>query len=237
MKKSLILTILLLAGCASNDQMVKATFCLSIESGTFPTKGIAADIAATIPASVPLTLTNTATSAVYNVNTGESITLPIGTYSVAGTYNPTLLQGIVGTTRFTSRTPKIVVSDEVSVEAGTESYIVSASYQSFAVGVLPSEVSAWTGRFKGNIAAVEYNEGDDLHWIFVTGNIDPSNYFYTTITPISGSERTFTFITSGELEGAVLAEYGKWYIMHPAAPTTQSGSFTLDLPTWQEGNL
>ena len=241
MKKFILLSILILAGCTANinlENEVTASFGLSLyDTGRFPTKGIASEISSALPESVNLTLTNTQTNAAYNVATGEEITLPVGTYSVAGTYNPTLVQGIVGTTRFTSTTPKIVVSDEITIVPGTTQYSVSATYGSFAIGVIPSEVSAWTGRFKGNIANVEYIDGGDVWWTFVTGNLDPTNYFFTTITPTAGSAQSFSFHTSGEMDGGVLAEYGKWYIMHPAGVSAQSGNFSLNISAWESGDL
>ena len=227
-----------LIGCKDEPiapETATITIRMFYDSGRFPTKGISEGIVAALPTEVELTLTHTDSGTQFNVVTGNEITLPVGPYSVEGVYNPTLLQGIVGTTRFTSRTPKIIVSDVINVAAGTSQYSVGATYGSFAVGVLTSEVSAWTGRFKNNIADVEHNEGDGVWWIFVTGTLDATNYFFTTITPAVGEQKSFSIHTSGELEGGLLAEFGKWYILHPDASTTQSGTFDLNLPDWTSG--
>ena len=220
----------------TEEGVITATFSPTFyDEGRFPTKGFMAEISDALPESIPLTLTNKTTSVEYIVNSGESITLPLGTYEVKGGTTPQAVQFVSGTQRYLSRTPKISVEDEIELVVGQSAYSVNARYESFALGVLPSEVSKWSGRFKGNIAEVSYIEADGLWWTFVTGNLDPNNLFYTTITPLAGADRSFSIITSGTYDGAMLVEYGKWYVLHPSGASTQSGTFDLGLPDWIAG--
>lgn len=236
--KKLFLFLILLAGCAQlPPQEVSVRFGLSFyESGQFPTKGFSEEIAATIPSAVGLVLTNTSTNVEYNVATGESITLPVGTYTVTGQHVPTATQLCYGTTKYLCKTPGITVEDEVTVEAGTANYSVAATYTGFAVGVLPSECSAWKVKIKtGSFEDVDRIEAEGLWWVFGYGSFSSTQPLDMTLVPISGSNFTHRLVMSNPDENMTLVENGKWYILHPTMTTTQAGTFGLSLPPWVSG--
>lgn len=237
MNRLFLLVLVFLSGCSIMPrQEIPVIIGLSYEIGKFPTKGFADEIAETLPSSVSLTLTNTQTNVAYNVITGIETTLPIGTYTVTGGYEPSPVQKLYGSVKYTCHQPSIVVSDEITIEVGTLQYSVDASYSAFAVGVIPSEVSAWQIRVKDqSMQAVDYISGTGLYWIFVTGSYPVSNPVVMTIAPIVGSSEGFNFVTDAPSDNQIQVEYGKWYILHPASASTQSGTFALGLPEWTEG--
>ena len=240
MKKRLLLAVAFAAVAASctktggeTDHLVAVRFEYTTDSGRFPTKGVADVILSTLPASLPLTLTD-GSGNTWDVYTGQEVTLPVGTYSVDGGYAPEAAQYISGTTKYTSHSPTITIADEVEIVAGVSEYRVRATYGSAAVGVLPSEVSSWTATFKGGVEAVNCIKTDDLWLVFLNGNLTGAGSFYTTIATPRGTTKEYKIYTNTGDTGGILAERGKWYILHPDA-VTQSGSLSLDLPEWTDG--
>lgn len=239
MKKRLSLAVAFLVIAAScsktggNERLVAVRFEYSTDAGRFPTKGISDVILSTLPASLSLTLTGE-DGQTWDVVTGQEVLLPLGTYSVDGGYSPDLVQNISSGTRYTSHSPVIRVADEVTIVEGVSEYRVAATYGSFAVGVLPSEVSGWTGIFQGVSAEVNCIKTDDLWLIFATGNLTGGASLYTTITTPRGVSKEYKIYTNTGDSGGILAEFGKWYILHPDS-VTQSGTLALDLPEWTDG--
>lgn len=238
MKKFLTALIILLVGCTQSPQEVEAAFGLKyIQSGHFPVKGFTDEITSTIPTAVSISLTNTSTNTAYDAVTGTPITLPVGSYNVTGGSSPLSVQKLYGSTKYTSHTPSIVVDDNVSIVFGTSAYSVGATYNSFAIGVIPSEVASWQIKVKdGSMQNVDYITGDNLHWIFITGSYSTSTPVVMTVAPPGNVAEGFNFVTDAPEANQIQAEYGKWYIIHPAGAANQSGTFSLDLPIWVEGN-
>ena len=216
-----------------HEHLVPVRFEYSTEVGRFPTKGVADVILSALPSSLSLTLTDEK-GQTWEVTTGQEILLPLGTYSVDGGHAPEMVQNISQGTRYTSHTPVIQVADEVEIVEGVTEYLVSATYGSFAVGVLPSEVSGWTGTFRAGSEDVNCIKTDDLWLIFVTGNLTGGSSFYTTITTPRGVSKEYKIYTNSGDSGGILAEYGKYYILHPDS-VTQGGVFGLSLPEWTDG--
>ena len=208
------------------------------ESGSMPTKGIAEEISSTLPASMTLSVTEKTSGKTYEVTTGTTCRLPVGTYSVAGATQPEVRQGIYGTTRYLSDKPKVVVEDEIVVTEGQTAYSVTATYQCYVLAVYTSEVKAWTGTFKGNAGAEAYHlAADGLWWVFVVGDFSADYPFYTSITLTDNTKLDYTFYTRDLQPGGILAEYGKWYLLRPSGGgNLQMGSMSLNLPAWTAGN-
>lgn len=208
----------------------------SFASGQFPTKGIGEEISATLPTTMDLVMTNKATGETYDVTTGYPCRVPVGTYSVAGVIEPEVRQGIYGTTRYLSDTPKIVVEDELVIRADCTSYWVTAIYKCFVLAVNPSEVESWTGIFKGQAAPVSYMTADGLWWTFVVGDFSADYPFQTDVVFKDGETLSYDFYTRDLQPGGVLAEYGKWYLLRQVGGAIQMGSLSLTLPAWTAGN-
>lgn len=242
MKRISILLLAALAGCSPamvEPEMKVVTFEISLyESGRFPTKSFATEIASHLPASVEMTLENSVTHVTYPAVSGEAVTIPLGTYHITGTYMPDFVQKCYGSTKFTSFEPGIVVEDDIEVVANTDTYSVDASYTSFALGVVPTEVSSWKLKTKDqSMEEVICIEATDLHWVFVTGGFSSSTPFVTTITPTVGSSEGFNLVLDTPTDGQSRVEAGKWYVLHPAGAGTQSGTFDLGLADWSEGTI
>ena len=239
MKKKLLFAAVLLAVAACNKQapdthLVAVRFDYTT-AGNFPTKGIADAIASTLPASLDLTLTDTDGNT-WTATTGQTIRLPVGTYSVTGGNEPPVVQQITSSGfRYTTHQPIVKVEDTITIEEGVTQYFVDAFYQSFAVGVLPSEVIVWEATFKGSVDDVDCIKTDDLWLVFVTGNLTGASCFAPVLTTPAGKVKQFSIYTNpaDANAGGIMAEYGKWYILHPEA--YQSGLLGLNLPIWTEG--
>ena len=244
MKRTLLALTALAAAVApsctkqDNRPSVPVTITISgYESGQMPTKGIAEEISATLPTRLSLKVTDRSSGQSFDVTTGMPCRLPVGTYSVAGGNDPELRQGIYGTTRYLSDTPKVVVEDELVVTADRTAYSVTASYRCFVLAVPTDEVKAWSGTFKAQPGiATTHLEADGLWWTFVVGDFGADYPFYTPITLWDGDTLDYAFYTRDIQPGGILAEYGKWYLLRPSSGSLQTGSLSLTLPAWTAGN-
>lgn len=240
MKKRLLLAVAFAAIAASctKQQEVADTTIVPVRisyttSGRFPTKGIADAILATLPESLTLTLTD-AEGYTYTAQTGQEIRLPVGTYSVTGGNKPAVVQYISsGSNRYTTHEPIVRVEDQLTITEGVTQYAVEASYGSFAVAVLPSEVALWEATFCGSVNEVDCIKTDDLWLVFVTGNLTGGTSFRPVLTTHNLQVKQFNMYTNTADTGGIFAEWGKWYILHPF--TYQSGMLGLGLPEWTAG--
>lgn len=234
MKKFLLIfTSLLALACSKQPTgVVTVRFDFVIEQGAFPTKAIADDIMSTVPSALDLVLTGS-DGHTFNATTGQEITIPVGTYTVTGGHNPSLVQNIAQNTRYTTKSPIIEVNTSVTIEEGVTSYQVQGSYKSFAVCVLPSEVASWKAAFTNGTQEVDCVKTSDLWFVFVTGNLTGAMSFITTLTSPTGQSKEYTLYTNPNDTNGIRAYYGKWYLLHPF--TYQTGSIGLSLPEWESG--
>ena len=234
MKKLLLLFTLLLAfSCTKQgEKLVTIRFEYVTESGVFPTKAIADEIMGTIPSTLSLTLTDSHGKE-WSAVTGQEITIPVGTYSVTGGHNPAVVQQITSGNAYTTHSPIIEINDSVTIVEGVSSYQVTGTYKSFAVCVLPSEVSEWKATFRGTNAEVDCVKTSELWFVFATGNLTGGGAFMTTLKSADGDTKDYTLYTNPNDTQGIRAYYGKWYLLHPF--TYQSGSIGLSLPEWESG--
>lgn len=246
MKKTLFALIALggvlaLSACNKQDtpqdgRLVPVRFTFTAaDNGRFPTKAIGDEIAATLPATLDLTLT-AANGKTYQVQTGQEILLPAGEYAVTGNHTPTPVQYITKPSRYTSFTPAVYINESVTITEGVESYQLTAIYGSFAVGVLPGEVTAWTAIFQGAAAEVQSIHAEEVWLVFVTGNLtSTAQTFDTTITGLAGDSQEFVLHTSDTMTNGIRAEWGKWYLLHPGGAAYQTGALSVTYPEWVSG--
>ena len=220
-----------------------AVFTLgSFDTGLFPTKGMAEVIGATLPASLELSVQNTSTGATYTTTTGEPINIPVGTYHVTASNAPSSTHNIVGTALYLTHEPRVRVDASVDVTQGVGTYELTATYESAAIAVVSSETSGWTGTTSGKEGfAIDAITSGIYKWTFLTGDIT-TRTFFTTLTPAAGgAARSYTLCGSSttlaqHTADGVLVAPGHWYILHPTDGAMQSGSFSVEFPTWTEGN-
>ncbi len=216
-----------------------ATLTLSlpnIEHGTF-TKGAADDlpaiINATLPTSLQCYLTNTGTGQAYKVQTGEAVTLPLGSYRVTASHAPT--GDDVGNWEFTT-SPRITIGETFEVAAGVTSYTLTPSFGSTAIAVRTDEVTSLVYKTGStNTAAINRTtEADGYLLTFVrwkTG--DELTLAITPQDALNYTPSEFTFTTASPTPaGKYAGTGGVWYLLHPAAVPTEQGSFTLGWPAW-----
>lgn len=229
MKKVILFAAIILAACTKLEDDKTIKFELSIFSGAFPTKSFSDEIATHYPNEVEITLTDTETNAQYVVITGEAVSIPFGTYSVNGSYAPDAIQKNYGSTKYLSYEPSILVSDTIEVVSGKDSYVVNASYNSFAIGVM--SFTDWKVKVKdGSMESVNAINADGLNWIFANG-------YYSNSTPLvmSVGSKTFNLTLDTPADGQTQVETGKWYLLN-GVPQNQSGSFSI-LNSWEEGTI
>lgn len=224
---------------AQRTQPASATLTLSlpaIEHGTF-TKAAADDLPALINATLPTALqcylTNTGTAQTYKVQTGESITLPLGSYRVTASHTPT--GDDVGNWEFTT-SPRITIGETFEVQAGTTSYTLTPSFGSTAIAVRTDEVAAlaWkNGSSSTGITRTTEAGGYLLTFVRWKTSADLT----LAITPQDALNYTpseFTFSTASPTpSGKYAGTGGVWYLLHPAAVPTEQGAFSLGWPAWE----
>lgn len=230
-----------LLSCTKQEtELVSIRFAVG-EYGYFPTKGMADAIGATLPESLDLTIKNTSTGATYTTATGQDIEVPVGTYTITGTYTPEATKLIHGYSVFLSHSPKVSISQEVEVTAGQSVYALTANYESLALAIVGSEVTKWQGS-TGNREGFEVESLTEgiYEWTFLSGDLGTDKYFHTTLTPADGTaSKGFTIIANPEMQmnfsDALLVEPGKWYILRVSDAEIQAGSFAVEWPEWTQG--
>ena len=227
-----LLTLLTVACAKTPQQFVTVSFDFTIQSGQIPTKSIPDAIAATIPASLDLVLTSS-DGKTYSTTTGQEISLPVGRYSVTGGYSPSEVQVVASGRSYTTHSPIIEVNDSVTIVEDVTSYQVAGEYKSFAVCVLPEEVSTWTAVFRGANAEIDCVKTSDLWFVFVTGNLTGGSAFMTKVETANGEYKEYTLYTNPNDTQGIRAYYGKWYLLRPF--TFQSGAIGISLPEWESG--
>lgn len=251
MKKKLLALLALAAAiapsCNKQDTqtptpIVSVRFNLGgIESGQFPTKGMADAITATLPAVLDLTLTNTATGVTYTTTTGTAVEIPVGTYSVTGGYTPDIVHQVYGATLFISHAPKVAVSEAVEVTEGVAQYTLTAQYQCVALAVPDAEVTKWQGADNNkNGYEIDFLREGAYRWVFLSGEIGDSRYFVTTLYPADGTAyRTYHIVENTRFQinfsDCLVVTPGHWYILRASDSVMQSGSFGVTWPAWSQG--
>lgn len=223
---------------SSSREYVTITLGLrtAADSGTFPTKGISEEIAATLPATMLLTLTDTGSGESYQVNSGGQIRVKEGTYLVTGRTTPAVRQEVYGTTHYTSAEPLIVVEDRIEVSVTKTAYSVTAAYRCFVVALNPNDFADWYLQSNGEFIGMAHSTAPDLWWTYVIGDYDAAHPLRIQPKLPNGSSLDYTFYTDELRDGALLAEFGKWYMLRENTGQMASGSLALTLPVWTAGN-
>lgn len=227
MKRILILAAILAVSCAKQEEFATISFGVVEEHSI--TKSTADDVRATIltkvPSSVPLTLTRTKTGKTYSVSTGESITLPVGEYSVKGSVTPSSVTNFPRSGMWAAETASVSINEKVNVVPGTDTYTLTPNFTCFAIALGDDTASfSWThANATGSATSLMFFGWDNNYELSVTAK--PSDYD-------SREDVRFTFGGTG-----VQAQNGKFYILHTEAVTTEEGGFTFNVATWQEGAL
>ena len=174
----------------------------------------------------------------YTCRVGQSVTLPLDTYSVTGTYAPEVgLQKFRGLT--IANEPTYVISETIVVTEDSDVFTLGAEYKCFAL-VLDKSVSKSyslvnTGGALSPVSA--YVTTGDVSVCFGVASSATGSYSLT-VAPVDNVnyEPTTIGLGFGGGSGAVALEYGKWYSFSADAAITSSGNMGVNFPTWVNGN-
>ena len=227
MKRILILAAILAVSCAKQEEFATISFGVVEEHSI--TKSTADDVRATIltkvPSSVPLTLTRTKTGKTYSVSTGESITLPVGEYSVKDSATPSSVTGFPRAGMWCAETASLSVNEKVNVTSGTDTYTLTPTFTCFAIAP-GDDVASYSyahGSASGSADGLLFFGWDNNYELSVTAK--PSDY---------DSREDVRIVFGGT---GVQPQNGKFYILHTEAVTTEEGGFTFNVNGWTEGAL
>ena len=209
-----------------------------ILSGDIATKGMSEALSSTAPSGVPtLQLVGVdVTTRSYSVRPGESVTVPVGKYSVSGSYRPTK-QGEVGGNALYHE-PSYEVSGQIDVVQGVSGYSVPATYDCAVIAV-GSDVDYVEGATTGTYSELSaFKAAGDVRLLYVrlAYNLD----WKLRVYPVELDEhemRQFTLVSGKAQTGAVFVEKGKWYLFSPGEVDKQDGDITIELPEFGEGGV
>lgn len=234
MKRIALLAITLMAlSCTKQEEYTTLRFGLegveehSITKAT--TDSVRTAIAQQIPTTLDLTLTRKKSGKTYKVTTGQSITIPVGEYSIKGTATSQTKDAFSRQSLWASTTASISIDEDVTVTTGTNSYELTPKFDCFAIVAL-SDVKSYDYAYANDrySASEEGIKVRFFHW---------DNNYELTVTAIPKDYDTkddARFIFGGT---GVQPQEGRYYILHPEAVTTEEGGFILNTDTWTEGTL
>lgn len=182
-------------------------------------------IEAALPEKLSLRLTD-ANGTRYNIETGTSVELPIGIYSVTGKSTPTASASVVGSDVFFSVSrPTIVVNTSVEITYTQKNYVIPATYGAFGIVVDYEETaSASYQSSHGETGNIEFAQAGTSGIVFVNGSLGT----YTldvTLTPVNSTDNaqtTYTFQTAYSAT-SVSPTFGNYYIIHPKGISSVDG--------------
>lgn len=195
-------------------------------------------INATLPESIALSLKSQSTRKYFSGKTGEGIVLPSDTYSVLGSVGGTPTSKEITTNGFLASTPKIDISQDLTITNDVTDYTLNATYGSFAIVIDATETEkAILTTYKGT-EEIQFITSGDSRVTFAQG--DFSNvYVDITLIPIDKEkykETNFKLSTT-QHSGIGFVQNGLYYVLHPTADGEQPKICSYDLPTFAEGTL
>lgn len=188
--------------------------------------------------------TNEATNTYTRMEFGRTYTVPIGTFKVIGYTSLTPIGQ--PTSKYTlAKSPMFYTESYVTIEYGTQEYLLPVEVRSAAIVIDRSEV--YQIAFKGQTGSYitmtnsDFTFSDNYAVFFVNGNFQGQDKVCFQVTPKTGANKVTEFflcadeIATGSATYAKL-EGGKYYVLHPNPVTELSGvSFSMIVPSWECG--
>lgn len=220
-----------------STDFVQVSFGYSLTTGAPMTKGsTGADLLATLTPTdpLPLTLTNTATGKEYSVTTGQTIALPLGTYSVV--YEPTkpsdaftFCAGVYLLNR-----PQLRVNTEITLSKDETKYTIPAEYAEAALLFSTREVSVVMMK---SAAGTSYNPDyaivGDIGALFIHGTDERE--IPLVFTAKNGYNNASLSINTTDPTSPYFVQAGYWYALS-LARASQNAAFSFGELSWQEGS-
>lgn len=239
-----ILAALVIAACTEAEPLATVRISIGgVQTGAL-TKTLADGVEAAIEATRPsdditLTLTSTSVSTrVFTAKPGQSVTIPVGEYKVAGKYTPQVVGDATGNNIY--KTPAYSVDDRITITEGGGDYSVRASYDCFALVIDYSTTAAYRHS--------QYQQMTDFAFFTTVGDIGIAyiglDYLWGSINyrlvavpkDYTGHEDTEYRLVAQDGFPGVKIEKGKWYSFAAGEVTTASGNIRIEWPQWVEGN-
>ena len=246
MKRLLIafVAILSLLACSKQEVSYKTVvFSLpAVQSGSM-TKADAVAVSTALSAANPKTMpfiTIQSTSVAgrcYKSRVGQSVTLPLDTYTVTGTYAPS-----TGIAKFLnlriSDEPSYKIEQTITVTEDSSVYELGVIYQCFALVIDSSVSSKYSFINEGGAVApvTSFVFTDGIGVCFGVPSVSAPVYSLT-VSPADevNYEATTYRLGYGSGQGDIMLSYGKWYCFSPGEVTTQSGNLGIAYPEWEAG--
>jgi hypothetical protein len=185
-----------------------------------------------LPEKLSLRLTD-ANGVRYNIETGTSVELPIGIYTVTGKNAPTASANIASNDVFfsTSR-PTIAVNTSIEITYTQKNYVIPATYGAFGIVVDYTETANATYESShGETGNIEFAQVGTSGIAFVNGTLGTFT-LNVTLTPANANDyeqTTYTFQTAYNAN-SVSPTNGNYYIIHPKGKSSvDGGSFTYSI--------
>lgn len=185
------------------------------------------------PQVVTVTLKNTDLNKTYTCESTESITIPVGNYEISAASQHSSSEEIGNNGKYFYTRPSIGLSKHaLQISPSTQALTLNLSYTCYAIFALTDECSAcymYLWRDYGNFPTrgkyyVAYGK-KDLN-VALEPYADSTEFTSTVISFVTSYDATNT-----------LAEFGKYYVIHPTKINTQASSFVVNLPTMEEGTI
>lgn len=183
-------------------------------------------IDSTLPLNFEVTLTSTETNEVYTTSIGETLTLPIGTYTIDYAYRPNTP---------TSSVPSFTIKDDnIVITKDTDKYVLNATYECLAIAYDTEDVYYITTTLTNTIDDVRQN-GISLTFIPYRYGDNTIETFSVSLIPKDKTKYKETTIEFGA--NGVNYEYGKYYALRPIEVETTNSSPNINFPYWKEGDI
>ena len=181
------------------------------------------------PKIVNVWLKNTDLNKTYHCASNESITLPIGNYTISA-------QSYTSTSDVLLHSSPLLKMSETAtnIDTATDKITLNLSYHCYAVFALIDECG-YVEAQRSNFADVEFPKVNKYYVGFfcydgVIVNILP----YSDSAQFSANK--YTFVTTYNPTDT-FAEFGKYYVVHPTKIDATTSSFDIQFPTMQEGEI
>ena len=241
MKKILLFAVCFLAvvSCKKHNNteqptpMVTISFDQRIVSGHSMVRSTSNDFLDIIeeqtPKIVTVTLKNTDLNKTYTCESTESITIPVGNYTMSATAGG----DANGNSKGHLKTPLIKSpSQSIIVTSATDKIMINMSYECYAIFALIDECSTcdiiW-GAYSGDAQKI-----GKYYVAYAVDNVEVMLKPYADSTDFSAA--TIKFVTTYNPTDT-FAEFGKYYVVHPTKIDATTSSFDVQFPTMQEGEI
>lgn len=195
----------------------------------------------TRPAATPTLsiCSTTVPSRKYQAQVGETIPLPLDTYSVTGTCTGIVVEACLAGGM--SKTPSYQINQTITVTEESSEFPLTAQFTCFAVVLDTRECTGYRHSYVNasmvDITTWVQNGDTKLVYVTPTAEITSDKPYKIQAIPADPAEyesQTYKLTSSGGA-GTLRLSNGKWYCFSPKGVDTASGDIGVDFPEWEQG--